>query len=380
MTFFGDNHPAYNGNVVKAMASARNGYRAIADVLHVADAAFAPDAEWDAFRERMEEDLTARVVAVNRLTPTIVEVVVRAPAAARNFQPGQFFRLQNLEARAPQIEGSPLLLEPCALTGAWVDAGKGLLSMIALEIGGSTRLCSVLEPGQPVIAMGPTGTATELPENGTVMLCGGGLGNAVLFSIGRKARRLGNRVVYFAGYKKAEDFYKQEELEAAADTLVLSVDRGDPIPVRRPSDRSFVGNIVEAMLAYATGKLGEVPVPLAAVERLIVIGSDRMMAAVARSRKTVLAPYLNPGHVGIASINSPMQCMMKEVCAQCLQKHVDPATGLEEIVFSCFNQDQKLDVMDWGNLAARLRQNTVSEKLTGLWLDRLFRIEDPRVV
>jgi len=49
-------------------------------------------------------------------------------------------------------------------------------------------------------------------------------------------------------------------------------------------------------------------------------------------------------------------------------------------VFSCFNQDQKLDEMDWGNLAARLRQNTVSEKLTNLWLDRLFRIEDPRVV
>jgi hypothetical protein len=75
-----------------------------------------------------------------------------------------------------------------------------------------------------------------------------------------------------------------------------------------------------------------------------------------------------------------MQCMMKEVCAQCLQRHVDPATGKEEIVFSCFNQDQKLDEMDWRNLAARLRQNTVSEKLTNLWLDRLFAREDPRVV
>ena len=28
--------------------------------------------------------------------------------------------------------------------------------------------------------------------------------------------------------------------------------------------------------------------------------------------------------------------------------------------------------MDWGNLAARLRQNTVSEKLTNLWMDRLL--------
>ena len=146
--------------------------------------------------------------------------------------------------------------------------------------------------------MGPTGAATELPENGTVLLCGGGLGNAVLFSIGKKARALGNRVIYFAGYKKAEDFYKREELEAAADVLVLSVDRGEPIPARRPSDRSFVGNIVEAMLAYATGRLGETPIPLSDAERLIVIGSDRMMAAVARARHGVLAPHLDPRHVG----------------------------------------------------------------------------------
>ncbi len=101
VTFFGDNHPAYNGNVVKAMASAKNGYRAIAEVLNGEGSARQPDAEWDAFRRRLEDDLTARVVAVNRLTPTIVEVVVRAPAAARNFQPGQFFRLQNLEAQRP---------------------------------------------------------------------------------------------------------------------------------------------------------------------------------------------------------------------------------------------------------------------------------------
>jgi len=385
ITFFGDNHPAYNGNVVKAMASAKVGYRAIAAVLNgsPAEPRRVPDgdSEWLGFRSKMEDRFTARVVEVIRLTPTIVEVVVRSPAAAENFQPGQFFRLQNLESYAPQLDGSPLLIEPLALTGAWVDAGKGLLSMIALELGASSRICSVLKPGEPVLAMGPTGSATELPENGTVLLCGGGLGNAVLFSIGKKARERGNRVIYFAGYKRPEDFYKQDELEAASDVLVLSVDRGEPIPVRRPADREFVGNIVEAMRAWAEGRLGETPIRLSDVDRLIAIGSDRMMAAVARARHGVLAPHLKVGHVGIGSINSPMQCMMKEVCAQCLQKHVDPETGREkEIVFSCFNQDQLLDAMDWDNLAARLRQNTVSEKLTNLWLERLFAGNDPRVV
>jgi hypothetical protein len=36
--------------------------------------------------------------------------------------------------------------------------------------------------------------------------------------------------------------------------------------------------------------------------------------------------------------------------------------------------------MDWDNLAARLRQNTVSEKLTNLWLERLLTINDVRTV
>ena len=126
------------------------------------------------------------------------------------------------------------------------------------------------------------------------------------------------------------------------------------------------------MVAYAKGELGERVVDLATVSRLIAIGSDRMMAAVARARHDVLAPYLMKGHVAIGSINSPMQCMMKEVCAQCLQKHIDPVTKQETVVFSCFNQDQDLDHVDWKNLNDRLRQNTVQEKLANLWLDRLL--------
>jgi len=90
------------------------------------------------------------------------------------------------------------------------------------------------------------------------------------------------------------------------------------------------------------------------------------------ARHGVLQPYLNPKHVGIGSINSPMQCMMKEVCAQCLQRHVDPETGREEFIFSCYNQDQELDRVDFNNLHARLRQNSVQEKLSNLWFEHLL--------
>src|SRR5688500_448352 len=97
-----------------------------------------------------------------------------------------------------------------------------------------------------------------------------------------------------------------------------------------------------------------------------------MRAAVKAARYGVLAPHIPREHVGIASINSPMQCMLKEVCAQCLQKHVDPKTGREEFIFSCFNQDQEMDRVDFPNLNARLRQNTVQEKLSSLWLNHLL--------
>ncbi|MBI4169703.1 MAG: FAD-dependent oxidoreductase [Acidobacteria bacterium] len=379
ISYFGDNHPEYAGNVVRAMASAREGFRRIAELFPETAGGLYPgdqparDARLRDLFRTLDDRLRARVVEVNRLTPTIIEVVVRAPQAARNFRPGQFFRLQNFEATAPRPLGHPLLMEPLALTGAWVDRERGLLSLIAIEIGASSRLCAVLKENEEVVVMGPTGAPTEIPPGSTLLLAGGGLGNAVLFSIAREAKERGCRVIYFAGYKKREDLFKREEIEKGCDVVVWSVDAGEPIPPRRAQDRTFVGNIVQAMAAYGRGDLGEGPIRLQDADRVIAIGSDRMMAAVARARHEVLKPFLKPDHVGIASINSPMQCMMKQVCAQCLQKHVDPATGRESgVVFSCFNQDQPLDCVDWAHLRLRLSQNTVQEKLAGLWLDHLL--------
>jgi hypothetical protein len=62
--------------------------------------------------------------------------------------------------------------------------------------------------------------------------------------------------------------------------------------------------------------------------------------------------------------------MMKEICAQCLQPHVDAVSGERTYVFSCFNQDQPLDQVDFPGLSARLVQNSVQEKLTAHWIDR----------
>ncbi|MDA0654277.1 MAG: FAD-dependent oxidoreductase, partial [Proteobacteria bacterium] len=190
VSFFGDLHPSFAGNVVGAMASAKQGYPVVSSMLAHIDAADSRDDT--AFFAALHDDYRATVHEVARLTPTIVEVVVKAPAAARAFRPGQFFRLQNFETLAPRSGETTLAMEGLALTGAWVDAERGLVSLIVLEMGGSSDLCAHLAPGEPVVLMGPTGEPTETPGGETVLLAGGGLGNAVLFSIGRALRDAGS--------------------------------------------------------------------------------------------------------------------------------------------------------------------------------------------
>jgi NAD(P)H-flavin reductase len=138
--------------------------------------------------------------------------------------------------------------------------------------------------------MGPTGTPTEIPEGETVLFAGGGLGNAVLFSIGQQIRARASRVVYFAGYRRIMDRYKIEEIKRAADIVVWTCDETPGFQPDRPQDRAFVGSIVGAIVSYANGQLGGPPaIPLSEVRRIIAIGSDGMMAAVARARHSVLA-------------------------------------------------------------------------------------------
>jgi NAD(P)H-flavin reductase len=381
ISYYGDNHPKYAGNVVKAMASAKHGYRKVVELFagELAErgtlAQHEKDAIFDQLEATLDGELRAYVVKVERLTPTIVDVIVKAPLQARKFEPGQFYRLQNFETSAPVVGGKRLMMEGLALTGAWTDKEKGLLSMIVLEMGTSSRLCSLLKEGEEILVMGPTGTPTEIPENETVLLAGGGLGNAVLFSIAKALRDNNNEVIYFAGYKNGADLFKREEIENATDKVVWASDFGDEIQPQRPQDAHFRGNIVQAMIAYAEGKLGAQTVDLKNVDRIIAIGSDRMMNGVKEARYTALKPFLKEKHTAIGSINSPMQCMMKEVCAQCLQRHVNPHTGEEFFVFSCFNQDQHLDFVDFKNLNDRLRANSIQEKLSNMWLDKIFKNE-----
>ena len=388
VSFFGDLHPSWSGSVVRAMASALRGHPVITRVL--TERTPADRRPFQDFAQDCQSRLKATVVSVQHLAPRILEIVIQAPMAAQNFKPGQFFRLQNFESStgASESSGKPHLsshspasaIEPLALTGAWVDRDAGQIGTVVLEMGVSSNACANLREGEPVVLMGPTGTPTLIPSGETVVLIGGGLGNAVLFSIGAAMRAAGSKVLYFAGYRTAADRFRVADLEAAADTVVWCCDEAPGFAPGRPQDLAFQGNVVEAMKAYGDGLLGPAagtPIRLQDINRLLAIGSDRMMSAVAKARHHVLKGVLPVQHIALGSINSPMQCMLKGVCGQCLQWLRDPETGKTRFVFSCQTQDQPLDAVDFGILHQRLAQNRLEESQTLHWLDACVTTNTP---
>src|SRR5204862_4884460 len=92
ISFFGDLHPSFAGNVVKAMASAKQGHPVVSRLL-ARRAPMAPKPA-DLLHESNGE-LRAKAREVIRLTHNIVDLVVVAPMAARSFDPGQCYRPQH---------------------------------------------------------------------------------------------------------------------------------------------------------------------------------------------------------------------------------------------------------------------------------------------
>lgn len=378
VSFVGDTHPVFHGTVVKAIASGMRAYPQIMRAIGAKTFRRGDDAECAAFQSAMKNALQPRVEAVRRHSPTVVEIRVRAPLAAKNFRPGQFFRLQNFERRAALVEGTRLQTEALALTGAGVDV-PDCISLMIVEAGASSRLCATLHPGEEIVLMGPTGAPTTIDRDRTVMLIGGRRGAAVIRTVGPALRAANCRVLYIAGFQTADEVCCQEDLERAADVIVWCTATGEAVRPRRPQDRAVTGDYMEIIRRYAAGELhaGEPPIMLRDVDRVLIVGTNRLLRMVRDARHGILREYFAKSPQMTASIASPMQCMLKGVCSQCLQWHLDPVTGARtRAFFTCSGQDQPLEVVDLDNLDARLAQNRLQEQLTSLWLDYLLAHND----
>ncbi|MGD8430141.1 MAG: pyridine nucleotide-disulfide oxidoreductase, partial [Ectothiorhodospiraceae bacterium] len=373
VSFVGDTHPAFHGSVVKAIASAQRSYPLV-----MADLANRPEPQPEPatdFLARTDDLFTARVVEINRDNPAMVELWVRAPMAARNFRAGQFFRMQTFESTSPVVRGTRLQIPLLTVSGTGVK--DDMIRLMVLQWGAGPRLVGRLQPGDPLVLMGPTGAPTDMPTGKTIMVVAGRWGAAVMLDIGAALRAAGNRVLYVAAFGRAGDVDHQDELEGGADQIIWCTASEPTIQARRPQDMSLTAtDMIDVVRRYGDGDIGptEAPgIPLSDVDRVMVMGGTGLLKGFQDNLKGEFRDYFAPGVEAFGTVGSPMQCMLKGVCAQCLQWQIDPETGERtRPVFSCAGQDQPLSWIDLDNLAARQQQNRLSDRLAGMWLDHVL--------
>ena len=341
---FGDANPAYAGSVVKAIASAKYGYKAISEFLKT-------QAQIEVKPQKLQ--LTATVLSTLRLTPNLIELKIHAPLAADAFQPGQFYRLQNFETTAPYKNGTRLCMEAIALTPVIVDKQTEIITFVIVEIGASSMLVQHLQQGEIVSLMGPTGTPTDLPKNQNVLLIGGSHFNLALVHLGLALKEQGNTVHWIAGYRTPCDRTYIEEIESAAHKVYWYYT--DDI------SSGLQGNTIDGLK-----HLGDQNI-LQTIDWLFVMGSTPMQKSIANELRGNLKNLLKLDIRSIANINIPMQCMMQGICGQCV---IASEQGPQ---FCCKVQDWSIDSMPFDDLLGRSKQNSLMEKVSRMWVYRCLK-------
>lgn len=146
----------------------------------------------------------------------IIENQIEAPLIASKSKPGQFVILKANETG-----------ERIPLTIADRDIEKGLITILYLVVGQSTRIFADLKEGdsfQDVI--GPLGQATHLEKYGKVVCVGGGTGIAVLHPIARGLKEAGNHVTSILGARTRDLLVFEDRMGKISDELIITTDDG----------------------------------------------------------------------------------------------------------------------------------------------------------
>jgi len=344
ITYFGDCNPLFAGSVVKALANSKQGYKFITDKISKNKPAFLGN--YLEFFAKIDYLLTSRIISSSLLSDSILELVVHSPLVAKNFQAGQFFRLQNYSTDISKI------IKPLALAGAKIDPDKGLINLIIWQNGHSSKLCKSLELGEIIVLMGPCGQPTEILKDSNIVLIGGGISNAGLCSVATALKNNNCNITYFAGYKNLQDRFYQEKIENVADIVIWCCEEGI-LSKNREQDISIKGNIIDGIKLLYTKNFNPHN-QVTHTDRIISAGSPQMMESI----RDIKDEFFSKQTMLIVSINSPMQCMMKGICGQCVQQ----VTDKRSYIFTCACQEQNAEIVDFIGLQTRLEQNSLQEK------------------
>ncbi len=149
-------------------------------------------------------------------SPQVFSMKVEAPDIARKRKAGQFIILRVRE------DG-----ERIPLTIADADAEEGWLELVVQVVGKTTKILSLLEPGEEILDLvGPLGRPTHIEKTGTVVVIGGGVGIAPAHPIAQAMKAAGNNIVSILGGRSREFVIMEQKMRAASERIIITTDDG----------------------------------------------------------------------------------------------------------------------------------------------------------
>ena len=203
----------------------------------------------------MAEQSSFRIREKKEIAPETFYFEAEAPLVARSRRPGQFVIITPTEY-SERI--------PISLAGG--DPVAGTIIFAVQRIGRTTQeLCALAEGDRFYSILGPLGEPTPIQlNNGTVVCVGGGYGAGAVVPIARGARELGNKVIGIIGARDQQRLIFTEEMETAADQVLLVTEDGS---------RGHKGMVTDAVAALL--EQGE------KIAHVYAIGPVPMMRAIA---------------------------------------------------------------------------------------------------
>ena len=194
-----------------------------------------------------------KITSKKEICPNQFEITVDAPHIVRNAQAGQFiiFRAEENGERVP-------------LTIADTDKEKGLLTLVFMAVGYSTKKLAQLEVGDEIIDIaGPLGQPTHIKKYGTVVCLAGGYGAAPCYLIAKAFKEAGNKVYMIMGARNKDLIFWAEKMKNACTELFITTDDGSL------GEKGFVTQVLERIMSQEK------------VDYAIAVGPMPMMRAVA---------------------------------------------------------------------------------------------------
>lgn len=191
-----------------------------------------------------------KILEKEEIAPSVHRMIIDAPDVAKAAKAGQFIILR-IDERGERVP----------LTIADFERETGTVAIIFQEMGKTTKQLAKLSAGDFLEDfVGPLGTPADVRKLGTVILVGGGVGVAPIYSQAKAYRSAGNKVISIIGARNKDLLLLEEEMRKASSELYIATDDGSK------GHHGFVTDIMKKILDS-----GE------KVARVVIVGPPIMM-------------------------------------------------------------------------------------------------------